>query len=324
MTAGPTAPPARPHRDGGLTHQALVYGSDQEFLATTVPFCLEGLERRDAVLAVTTPANIDLLRRALGKASERVEFVDADAWYRTPGRTLGAYHRYVDRHTRTGRHQRVRVIGEPVWHGRDSLETVEWGRYEAAINVAFAPCPAWIICPYDTRVLPEDVVAGARRTHPHLAVAASSRPSGRYADPTTDDGWHWPPAPVSGEGEEAAMRFGADLSAVRSTVAEAAAGMGLSPDGTRRLVFAVNEVATNAVQHGGGTGHLTVRRAGRRIVCDVTSTGTGRPDWYLGYLPPDPRQRRGHGMWVVRQLCDLLEVHTDQDSTTVRLHISLA
>ncbi|MER7490294.1 ATP-binding protein [Streptomyces sp. NPDC126497] len=119
------------------------------------------------------------------------------------------------------------------------------------------------------------------------------------------------------------MRFGADLAAVRAEVAGTAARMGLSADGTRRLVFAVNEVATNAVQHGGGTGHLVVRRAGRRVVCDVTSTGRNTSGWYLGCLPPDPGQERGHGMWVVRQLCDLFEVHTGEDGTTVRLHISL-
>ncbi|MFG3152135.1 anti-sigma factor RsbA family regulatory protein [Streptomyces sp. NPDC048219] len=323
MTDSLTAPPPRPHRNGGLTHQGLLYGSGQQFLDTTVPFCLEGLEQRDAVLAVTGAANAALLRQALGKASRQVEFVDAGEWYRTPGRTLGAYYRYVDQRTREGRHQRVRVIGEPVWHGRDALETAEWARYEAALNVAFAHCPAWVVCPYDTRVLPESILAGARRTHPHLAVAASSRPSDRYEDPAAGDGWHRPLVPVAGEGERTVMRFGADLSAVRSTVAQAAAGMGLSADGTQRLVFVVNEVATNAVQHGGGEGHVAVRRAGRRIVCDVTSTGPNKTDWYLGYLPPDPQQRHGHGMWVVRQLCDLLEVHTDQDSTTVRLHVSL-
>ncbi|WP_406471400.1 sensor histidine kinase [Streptomyces hirsutus] len=323
MTDRLTAP-SRPHRGSGLSHQGLIYGSGQEFLATTVPFCLEGLEQRDAVPAVTTPANIDLLRQALGDASGQVEFIDAGKWYRTPGRTLGASYRYVDQRTGTGRHQRVRVIGEPVWHGRHTLETTEWTRYESAINVAFAHCPAWIICPCDARALPESFVADARRTHPHLAVAASARPSDRCADPATDNGRHRPLAPVAGEGEETFMRFGADLSAVRSTVVETAAEMGLSADGTQRLVFAVNEVATNAVQHGGGTGHIVVRRAGRRIVCDVASTGRNKTDWYLGHLPPDPQQQRGHGMWVVRQLCDLLEVHTGQDSTTVRLHVSLA
>ncbi|MFD7699185.1 anti-sigma factor RsbA family regulatory protein [Streptomyces caelestis] len=316
-----TLPP--PSGNGRLTHQALIYRNDHEFLATTVPFCLEGLDRGDAVLAVTTPANTVLLRRALGgRASERVEFVDAAEWYRAPGRTLGAYHRYVDRRTAAGGHPRVRVVGEPVWTGRDALETAEWTRYESAVNVAFADCPAWIVCSYDTRVLPGTVVDDALRTHPETVVATSALPSDRYADPTTGDGWQRPLAHLTTQ-EDAVVRFGTDLSVVRAEVAGTAARMGLSEDGTQRLVFAVNEVATNAVQHGGGTGHLVVRRAGRRVVCDVTSTGRNDSDWYLGYLPPDPRQQQGHGMWVVRQLCDLLEVHTDEDRTTVRLHISL-
>lgn len=46
-----------------------------------------------------------------------------------------------------------------------------------------------IICSYDTRVPPRDVVVDARRTHPELAVGTSSRPSGRYVDATAADGF---------------------------------------------------------------------------------------------------------------------------------------
>ncbi|MFJ8942925.1 anti-sigma factor RsbA family regulatory protein [Streptomyces sp. NPDC102395] len=314
---------ALPSPGGELTHQGLFYAGGEEFLAATVPFCREGLARDDAILAVTTPANIDLLRRALGKASKRIEFADAADWYRTPGSTLGAYHRWVDRRTAGAPDRHVRLIGEPVWHGKDVLETAEWTRYESAVNIAFAGCAASIICPYDTRTLPDGVLADARRTHPEVAVDGAGRPSERYAEPTAGDTWRRPLAPLVAEGEEAVMCFGADLSPVRTAVAEAATALGLSGERAQRLVFAVNEVATNAVQHGSGDGRVIVRRAGGRVVCDVTSTGRNEADWYLGYLPPDPHQRSGHGMWVVRQLCDLLEVHTDHDSTTVRLHISL-
>lgn len=318
-----TARPA-PVRDAGLDHQGLLYGSAREFLAATVPFCRDGVARGEAVLVVTSAANAELLHGALGEVSGRVEFADADDWYRTPGRTLSAYHRYVGRRTGGAPGRRVRVIGEPVWHGRDPLETAEWTRYESAINVAFAGCPASIVCPYDTRVLPRSVVADAGRTHPRLAGAVSPRPGERYADPAADGAWRLPPAPLDEEGEAFLVRFEADLSAVRHRVAEAAAGLGLPPDRVQRLVFAVNEVATNAVQHGEGTGTVAVRRAGRRVVCDVTSTGGDGAPWYLGYLPPAPGQPRGHGMWVVRQLCDLLEVHSDEQSTIVRLHMALS
>ncbi|MGM1062019.1 anti-sigma factor RsbA family regulatory protein [Saccharothrix sp. Mg75] len=316
MTAAPHPPT--------LVHQGLVYGSDDEFLSATAPFCADGLERGDAVLAVTTAANAALLARALGESAGRVEFVDAEDWYRAPGRTLSAYHRYVDRHAVKGPHPRVRVIGEPVWHGRDELETAEWTRYESVINLAFADCPAWIVCPYDTRVLPGHVVDDARRTHPQLAVGRSARASDHYTGPTAADGsWERRLAPLRADGEEAVLRFGTDLSAVRAFVARTAAALGMSGEAVARLVYSVNELATNAVRHGGGGGQVTLRRVGPRVICDVTDPGAGPVDWYQGYLPPDPGLRRGCGLWLVRQFCDLLEVDHRAGRTTVRLHADL-
>ena len=83
---------------------------------------------------MTTEANIELLRAGLGGAADRVEFVDARGWYDAPGRTLAAYNSYVNTHSPA--HRRIRVIGEPVWHGRDERQEAEWTRYEAMLNVA--------------------------------------------------------------------------------------------------------------------------------------------------------------------------------------------
>ncbi|MFJ4716235.1 anti-sigma factor RsbA family regulatory protein [Streptomyces sp. NPDC088785] len=308
-----------------LTHQALIYGSDEAFLTAMAAFCVNGLEAEDAVLAVTTRSNISMLRQTLGDVARHVEFIDAHAFYEAPGRTMGAYYRYVDQHTTGGRHRQARVIGEPVWHGRDPLETAEWTRYEAAINVAFANCPAWIVCPYDTRTLPEAIVTGARRTHPEVITGPSTTTSHHYVAPDTGhDVWRSPLTPVPCDGEETVLHFGADLSAVRDFVTRAATTRGLPGDKAQRLVFAVNEVATNAIQHGPGEGRITLWRAGHRIVCDVTNPGAADGlDWYLGYLPPDPAQPTGHGLWTVRQLCDLTEIATGPHETTVRLHLAL-
>ncbi|MFD3330413.1 anti-sigma factor RsbA family regulatory protein [Streptomyces sp. NPDC058701] len=323
MITGTTVP--RPGDGPLLTHQALVYGSDEEFLAATVPFCLDGLRADDAVLAVTNDTNTDLLRQALGDAAPHVEFIAADLWYRTPGRTLSAYHRYVERHTADGGHRRVRVIGEPVWHGRDPVETAEWTRYESALNIAFAPCPAWIVCPYDSRSLPGAVVRDALRTHPQVVTGPGAGASDRYLPPTAPDGaWDREVTTLPVRGPEAAvLPFGADLDAVRAFVVRTAGALGLSDAGMQRLVLAANEVATNAVRHGAGHGRVALGRSGHRIVCDITDPGPGGTDWYAGYLPPDPSGSRGHGLWAVRQLCDLVEIDTRRGGTTVRLHVNL-
>ncbi|MEV4398087.1 sensor histidine kinase [Nonomuraea sp. NPDC049607] len=299
-----------------LVHQALVYSSDAGFLAVAVPFCRDGLAAREKVLAVTTAANIALLTRALGDDAGGVEFVETGGWYDAPGRTLAAYGRYLDGNPR------VRVIGEPVWHGRTPLEETEWTRYESAVNAAFAARSAWMVCAFDERAVPDRVVAGARRTHPGLLTGDGPRASPDYVEPGvfTCAADHDPlPPPPPGA---AALRFDGDLHRVRRHVRATAERLGLSRALTDRLLLTVNEVAANAVEHGGGHGDLAIWTDGNAVVCDVTDPGK-LTAVLPGYLPPAPTALRGHGLWVVRQLCDLLEVRSGPSGTRFRLHLNL-
>jgi hypothetical protein len=38
---------------------------------------------------------------------------------------------------------------------------------------------------------------------------------------------------------------------------------------------------------------------------------------------PSPAANGGHGLWIVRQVCDLVELTSDATGTTVRMHMSL-
>src|SRR5436305_3093881 len=55
-----------------LTHCMLLYQSDSEFLDPAAPFLIEGVERGEAVLAVTTKRNIARLRKRLGAAADEI------------------------------------------------------------------------------------------------------------------------------------------------------------------------------------------------------------------------------------------------------------
>jgi anti-sigma regulatory factor (Ser/Thr protein kinase) len=59
------------------------------------------------------------------------------------------------------------------------------------------------------------------------------------------------------------------------------------------------------------------------MVCEVSDTGAGLRDPLAGHLPAGRSTARGRGLWLARQLCDLLEVHSDPAGTTVRLHRTL-
>lgn len=164
-----------------LQHRGLTYGADDEFVAAMAPFLAEGARHGDRLLAVTTAANIDLLRGALGAAADDVDFVDAVEWYLSPAVALDRYRRYVDEGVAKG-YPWVRVIGEPVWRGRNAHEVLAWTRYESFINASLSSAPATIVCPYDTRTVPESVVADAQRTHPEMVDGGGVRPSPRYVD----------------------------------------------------------------------------------------------------------------------------------------------
>lgn len=165
-----------------LGHRALLYRSDEEYLASAAPFLRDGAARADCVLAVTASRQIGLLRDALGADAAGVEFVDSSEWYGAPGATLHGYRGYVKRRFEEGAHW-IRVLGEPVWAGRTPAEITEWTRYESIINLSLASLPATILCPYDERSVPEGVVADARHTHPELTDAAGAAASPAYRDP---------------------------------------------------------------------------------------------------------------------------------------------
>jgi anti-sigma regulatory factor (Ser/Thr protein kinase) len=85
---------------------------------------------------------------------------------------------------------------------------------------------------------------------------------------------------------------------------------------------AVNEVATNAVIHGGGPGTLRVWQERGCVISEVSDPGQ-LTDPLAGRIPPGPNSEHGRGLLLVNYLCDLVRVHTDATSTTIRLHMRL-
>jgi anti-sigma regulatory factor (Ser/Thr protein kinase) len=304
-----------------FVHEVLPYSSEDELLEAAVPFLRDGLRGGDRAMVVTGVTNLRLLQRALGPAAAAVEFVDALDWYTFPARTLAAYDRHINEQAEPGR--RIRVLGEPPWAGRSALETTEWKRYESVINVALAPSAAWVVCLYDTRSLDPSIVVDALRTHPRARARGGSRPSPGYVEPAlfsaACDAGSLPEPPPSA----IAVEFAAsDLSAVRRLVAEQAISAGLEPARTHEVVLAVHEVASNAVVHGSGKGELRVWAAGRELLCQVSGSDPVKAP-FPGHLAPRLDTERGRGLWLARQLCELLELRVTLGRSLIRLHFLL-
>jgi transcriptional regulator with XRE-family HTH domain len=175
VAGGRAAPPM-------LSHQALLYGGDDEFLDTAALFLAEAVDRDEPALAVTTKANIELLRERLGPAARRIEFAERTAWYRTPSTALGAYLVFLQRKLEGGAAW-VQILGEPPRGNGSKSDLRAWTRYEALLNLAFGAEPVSVLCPYDERGCDKQIIGQARATHPHLAEPHTLVCNRDFADP---------------------------------------------------------------------------------------------------------------------------------------------
>jgi anti-sigma regulatory factor (Ser/Thr protein kinase) len=302
-----------------LTHDALFYGSDDEFVATLVPFVRDGLARDQAVAAAVNAANIALLRDALGADASEVTFIDRDGWYRRPATTVAGWQRLLADAAGRGR-AKIRLIGE-VGFGTGE-RAVTWTRYEAALNRVFSDAPAWIVCPYDTRTLPPAVLTDARRIHP--AVVNGSRHDSDSYLPTEEFLRLVPePMPPAAGLPTLTMTLGDTVGPARRALRAALAASSWSDsDRFDDLVLAVSEIAANSLCHGRGRRELRAWIAEQAVVCEVVDEGPGLSDPLAGFRPPDEVSTRGRGLWMAHQLCDSLAIDRSDTTTRIRLAIT--
>jgi anti-sigma regulatory factor (Ser/Thr protein kinase) len=302
-------------------HEALLYDGEVGFLTGTLPFIRGGVAAGEPVLVVVSAAKIGLLRSALGGDADRVAFADMADVGANPARIIPAWHDFVAAIDGGGS---ARGIGEPIWAERTPDELVECQRHETLLNLAFAGVPAWtLLCPYDTGALTHDVLEEAERSHPFVSEGGVARRSAAYrgldqvaepfATPLPD-----PPGPPTELG------FGSgSLAGLRDLVSRHAAAAGLDPSRAADLVLAVDELATNSLRHGGGRGTLRIWRDGGALVCEVRDAG--RIDNPMAGRERPPTERDGgRGLWMVNQLCDLVQLRSFPDGATVRVHMYLS
>ena len=320
--AAPTAVTSVPFRDGGFLHEALLYDGLDEFATGTASFVREGLAAGDPVLAALDRDKIDALRSELGPQADGLCWTDIRALGTNPARILPVWEEFVRRTAGRGRYPRG--IGEPMWPGRTPDEVVETQHHESLLNVAFHGGPPWrLLCPYDTAALPPDVVDEARRSHPYVWEGDLRRPSDAHVDGGD------PLRPFTGPLAES-PRGAAELSfatterldAIRRFVTAFARDAGLPRQRTDEFVLAVNEVATNSLRHGGGTGRLRIWNEDRRVVCEIRDHGR-LAEPLVGRRHPRPDDTGGRGVWLANQLCDLVQLRSSGSGTVVRLHMHL-
>jgi anti-sigma regulatory factor (Ser/Thr protein kinase) len=300
----------------GLRHLALFYRDQAE--------CRERLLGLvQAGLAMGQPSFVALPGDEASLLSERLdgvpgEFLCSDIadLGRNPARIIPELRAFIDKHTG----QDVLVVGKVLWPGRSPAEVREATRHEALLNLAFARSRATIVCAYDVARLAPSAIAGARWTHPEYL--ADGQP---VAAPGHTPAWEvpadcdrpLPPPPVSAE----TLGYDTDLAPVRRLVERHARRTTLAADRVADLVLAASEVAANTLGHTRSGGTLQIWHDDQEIFCQAHDRG-----WITDPLAGRVRQGpdgRGHGLYLVNHVCDLVELRTGQAGTTTRMHMRL-
>jgi anti-sigma regulatory factor (Ser/Thr protein kinase) len=311
------SPAPSPSVTGTFRHTGFFYRTTNEYARTVAGFLREGLAAGEPAFAAVPPDKVSLIRDALGADARRVEFADITAMGRNPAWIIPRVRAFTGQHA--GR--RVRYVGEPIWASRTPAELREATKHEALINVAFAAADAEILCPYDIAGLDPAVIADARRTHPVLLSDGRHRASRGYAMPFRIPSSCDLPLPEPPR-DAMSLTYRTNLSEVRALVFRQAAAAGLPENRASDLVLAVSEVAANTLRHTPSDGTLTIWRDQDEIVCEVHDEGTIM-DLLAGRRMPAPGAAGGHGLWLVHQVCDLVELRSASSGTTVRMHMAM-
>jgi anti-sigma regulatory factor (Ser/Thr protein kinase) len=301
-----------------FSHELLLYGDgDHGFVRATLAAIADALARESDVLVAVAPGRALALREALGEQAERVRFKDTRVLARNPARLIPMWRDFAG-----GRNPDADcgplAIGESVWPGRSPAELSECERHEALVNLAFASEEGLrMLCPYDLDALDDRVIEAARESHPLIAADGQAlvNESCRYPHAHPFEG----SLPAPG-GEVSELAFGDEgLAELRHSTSAWALEAGLGEEQVDDLVLAVDELAANSIRHGGGAGTLRRWREHESLMCEVRDSGTIASP-LIGRMRPAADQTSGRGVWLVNQLCDLVQIRSGTGQTVVRVH----
>ena len=313
---------ARAHRT--YRHECWLYGGDTEFQEMVVPFIADGLARDQPVMVAVPEPRLHALRDALGGDAEKVVWADMADLGANPARIIPAWQEFTEKYRDDRRP--LRGIGQPIWPGRGHAELVEAQFHEALLNLAVPPdTPLWLLCPYDTATLPDGVVKEALRSHPVLLDAGGYRGSTHYGGAYHAGFLFGSPLRELGA-PTTVIAFDPDRRRHLGHLIEAVETLGLTADRAEKLAAAADEIAA-AAHHETGEAEIRLWHDPTTVHCEITDPADidnpmiGRaaagPPVGSSVTLDGPRDR---AIRLANELCDLVQVRSGPDGTTVRIH----
>jgi anti-sigma regulatory factor (Ser/Thr protein kinase) len=300
----------------GLRHMSFFYQSLADYRAALSPFVRAGLAHREPVLLAVPQPSVALPDWPAG-SSALLTVTDMAELGRNPARIIPALRSFAERHLG----HRARIITESVWPGRSPAEAQEAARNDALVDLALADMRATVVCPFAATGLPAAALSDATRAHQWQLQQEAVRPNSQYsALDNAPAAISVPLAPVPPEADT--VQYTTDLRPVRAMVTAACHRAGLSVMQTTDMTLAVSEIAANTLRHTKAGGVTQAWLCDGELLCQISDTGH-ITDPLAGILKPAADQPGGLGLWLVNQLCDLVELRTGDTGTVIRLHIRI-
>ena len=324
MTSPQPADPAMSAPD--TLHAAVAYESDQDLRTRIMPFLMDGLARREKVVAVVPQRTGEILGAALGSGAMMVQWGLPGLSYHHLGRATETIRNYLADRRAAGDPARLLTENDVDGGIRGPGRMAGYLRSESAAEGLYGSHGVPWLCLYDRRHYSPGILADAERVHPHLLDERGEPVLNKdYVDPATYLSAH--PGPVSVVPAEVTLDLELthlnDLGELRRQAGDAAAALGLAPFDVRLAEVAAGEVIANAFRHGVTPGRLRVWRDADAVLIRVDSAGPGAGVAVSGFSPPDLAAGSGAGLWVTRQIADVVHVETRRDGTSVEMQFPL-
>jgi anti-sigma regulatory factor (Ser/Thr protein kinase) len=198
-------------------------------------------------------------------------------------------------------------------------------RFEAMANEAYRPYGYRWACLYDTRGHSSQTLRQVGQVHPRLLEPGGGEiRNADYLEPSAYLARSGPPPPPPAEVQlDLPVTDPGQLVVVRRLLRRWADPheMGEHADD---VVSAVGEAVTNGLQHGTPPVRVRAWTADGLARVQVHDRGLASIPATVGYHRPPPEATRGYGLWVARQLADVVTTHTDCGGTTITLDFPLA
>ncbi|MEV6599868.1 MEDS domain-containing protein [Actinoplanes sp. NPDC051346] len=314
-------------RLGRFRHGVLVVDAEDTIERRLVPLLRREITAGQAVLMVVGSRTARIVRDRLGRDADALRWGDMDGFYQRLGFTYSGFERYLrEQHSQR---QTVHVVAEPDVVS-DPLapmdRTAAYLKYEAMTNEVYAGYGCPITCIWHRQHHTASIIDDVRRVHGRELTAQGDRENPGYVPPVAyleaRSRAPMTSTPPATDVDLTVWDFD-ELGGCRAAVARWAAQHHFAPAAVRHVIAATSEVVTNGLHHGRPPVRVHAWTQDGTLVVHVEDQG-GQP------VPADAGYRRpailagAAGLWIARQVADVLLTRTEGGRTTVRMYFPYA